>query len=215
MTALDGAYDDAFFETLAGQSANHGMDPRDFLALVAGECDYVWRAKNQYGYQGMTQMGAAALRAAGWDTASMGEFCNALPVVQLPFSWRYFDAHRKRCKLDRWASAGQLWFANLAPAHLGRADGVVYARATHPTQYDANRGLDIDGDGVITVSDLDEKFRRLLNGQVPGRRNTAALYKQACERLESWLPGQTHPVVPLRVVPVIEMERPQKQTPES
>jgi len=211
VTTLDAAYDDEFFRLLADQSEAHGMNPRDFLALVAGECDFVWRARNQYGYAGMTQMGAAALRAAGW-TAAMGPFEAARPAIQLPYSWRYFDAHRKRTPKGRWESAGMLWLANLAPAHLGRTDGVVYARAQHPKQYDANAGLDVDRDGVITVSDLDDKFARLLAGQVPGRRNTAALYAQATERLAQWTvqPPRERSGELLAAVPITELARPQR-----
>lgn len=186
---LDPAYDDDFFRALTDQCPDVGIDPADFVLLVAGECDFVWSAKNKYGFQGMTQMGGPALRAAGWDSSTMGEFCAARPVIQLPYSLRYFRSHLRRVPGGKYANAAQLWLANLAPAHLGRADGVVYSREKHPKQYSANAGLDVDRDGVITVSDLQVKMDQIANGTAPGRKRTGQLYAQALLRLQDVTPA--------------------------
>lgn len=188
---LDPAYDTEFFEALALQCPGVGIDPADFLLLIAGECDFVWSAKNKWGFQGMTQMGGPALRAAGWDASKMGEFCRARPVVQLPYSLSYFRSHLKRLPAGKYENAAQLWLANLAPAHLGRSDGVVYSMAKHPGPYSANRGLDVDRDGVISVDDLKAKMDQLRNGTAPGRASTSAKYATALTRLQAVYDAQS------------------------
>lgn len=195
MSTLDAAYDDAFFDALMDQCPTVGIVPEDFLLLIAGECDFVWGAKNKYGFQGMTQMGGPALRAAGWDASKMGEFCDARPVVQLPYSLSYFRHWRKSTPNNRFENAGMLWLANLAPAHLKRTDGVVYSQSQHPTQYAANAGLDVDRDGIISVNDLTAKMRRLVDGTAPGRARTAKLYAEAVARLEDRRPRPAHVLV--------------------
>ena len=190
--SLDAAYDDAFFDALLTECPKVGIEPVEFLVLIAGECDFVWQAKNKYGFQGMTQMGTPALRAAGWDSSKMGEFCAALPVVQLPYSLKYFRHWQASTPNGRYENPGMLWLANLAPAHLKRTDGVVYSRSQHPQQYAANAGLDVDRDGVITVSDLTAKMRSLVDGTAPGRGRTSQLYAEAVDRLNARKPRAAH-----------------------
>lgn len=206
---LDAAFDDEFFRALTNQCPDVGIDPADFLLLMAGECDFVWTAKNKWGFQGMTQMGAGALRAVGWNSSTMGEFCSARPVVQLPYSLAYFRSHLKRLPTGKYENAAQLWLANLAPAHLGRADGVVYSQAKHPGPYSANAGLDVDRDGVITVADLQVKMDQLANGTAPGRKRTGQLYAEAIQRLQSVEPTiRTNQPVVRPAVGVRVMDRP-------
>lgn len=168
------------------------------LTLMAGECDLLLVPRpNAHGYQGLTQMGQRELAAVGWVTDRMGLFCAAPAEVQIVYSARYFA--QKGVKL--WTSAGHLWLANLAPNHLTRTDGVVYAELTHGAQYRANRWLDLNRDGVITT---DELTRALETISVPRcqARYDLAMAGLAEARLRPYTPN-VHPAV------VIELRRPE------
>lgn len=172
----------AFFEALVEESEAGAFDSWDMITLITGECDLILMVRpNSHGYQGLTQIGARELRALGWDQAKRGEFCRAPPEVQIRISAAYFADHRKRYGIARWTSAGHLWAANLAPAHLPRVDGVVYAELTHAAQYRANKWLDRNSDGVITRAELTDA---LVKVAVPRSR---ARYELAIASLDEVL----------------------------
>jgi len=144
-----------FFESLVRLGDEGAWSPRAMITLIAGECDLILMERpNAHGYQGLTQIGSSELRSLGWDQATRGAFCKAAPEVQIEYTARYFAAKRKLFGFERWRSAGHLWAANLAPAHLARVDGVVYGELESGPQYRANRWLDLDHDGLITCDEL-------------------------------------------------------------
>ena len=82
---------------------------------------------------------------------------------QLPYVLQFFQRHR-------WRVPGDAYVATFWPAALGKGDGEVIARKGEidPTLkadvYAVNRGLDTDGDGVITVGDVRAKLLRAIGG---------------------------------------------------
>jgi hypothetical protein len=151
----------AFYEALIYYGDEGAWDPVDMITLMAGECDLIRLERpNAHGYQGPTQIGARELRNLGWKDA-WGAFCKAPPATQVEYAARYFAEWRARLKIKRWTSAGHLWACNLAPAHLTRADGVVYDQLTHPKQVAANRWLDRNRDGIITRDELTDALLRV------------------------------------------------------
>lgn len=71
---------------------------------------------------------------------------------QMPYVEKYFDSVR----LPQGASGGRIYASIFLP---GRANRDVLTQAGEP-YYDQNRGLDVDRDGRITISDLDAKIAR-------------------------------------------------------
>lgn len=154
----------SFYVALIECGAKGLWSPVEMLRLIACECDYR-SVRNKHGYSGLTQIGDSELRSFGWDAARDGAFHLAPPDVQIRRgTFPYFEQKRRNpiCGVapTGWTDAAEMWHSNLAPAHAGRSDGVVYDRKTHPTQYLANSRLDVipgpDGKRkhVITRADL-------------------------------------------------------------
>jgi hypothetical protein len=177
-------FDDAFYVNLKATAGSHGIDPLAFIQLVACECDLYPHVKNRYGYMGITQIGQSELLELGY--LDPRPFHTLLPSEQLGWSFKYFDGWRYR-KLGgaTWLSAGQMWSANLAPARLGRPDGLVYSKVDNPGQYAPNSWTDVNRDGVIDIHDLQDAIQLVIDGKMPGRHETAARYQLAVTRLNA------------------------------
>lgn len=147
----------AFFAALIECGEKGKWAPEHMLELIACECDFR-SVRNKQGYQGLTQIGNSELRSFGWKPKD-GAFYVAPHDVQIRRgTFPYFEQKRKnpicRVPASGWEDSAHLWHANLAPAHVGREDGLVYDRSTHRSEYNANARLDTDNDGVITREDL-------------------------------------------------------------
>lgn len=88
-------------------------------------------------------------------------------VEQLDYVKKYFEPYKGKCK-----SLSDVYMAILWPAAVGKPeDHVLFDRATRPTTYEQNRGLDSDGDGQITKSEAAAKIQaKLEKGIQPGFR---------------------------------------------
>jgi hypothetical protein len=147
---------DAFFQELKAISARLGSDPGDLLAVMVSESNVDPKAQNPHGKAtGLIQFMPQTLKGLGW-TAGPDEFRTLSAEQQLPYVEKYYRPHRGKL-----TSAGRLYQATFLPATLKNStESTVIAAPGGPNAkaYAANKGLDTNKDGVITVSDLTERL---------------------------------------------------------
>ena len=154
-------------------SNRFGINPNDLLALMRSESSLNPQAVNPTtGATGLIQFMPKTARSLG---TTVEELRNMSAAQQMRFIEKYFES----VNLPRGASAGTLYAYVFLP---GRAQRQILARAGE-NFYEANRGLDMNKDGIITIEDLDmrmaryggtinrESTRMVANNQARLRRN--------------------------------------------
>jgi len=154
-------------------SNRFGINSNDLLALMRSESSLNPQAVNSTtGATGLIQFMPKTARSLG---TTVEELRNMSAAQQMRFVERYFES----VNLPRGASAGTLYAYVFLP---GRAQRQILARAGE-NFYEANRGLDMNKDGMITIEDLDmrmaryggtinrESTRMVANDQARLRRN--------------------------------------------
>ena len=166
------ALSDTFFRELKAICQRLQCDPEDLLAVMLSESDVNPAAQNPRGKAtGLIQFMPKTLRGLGWTTGP-DEFRKLTAEQQLPFVERYYRPHTGRL-----TSSGRLYQATFMPATLKDSDeSTVLAGANGPRYkaYAENKGLDVNKDGLITVSDLTARINK-----VKGR----ASWKDLADRL--------------------------------
>jgi hypothetical protein len=173
-----------FYTRLAQMSNSLGLNPEDVLAIMQLESGLNPQVSSKA--VGLTQFLPGSLRGVGFR-GTTEDFRQLSGEEQLPYIERYF---RTQLSLNGgpFKSAAQMYVANLWPLALSYPDvkannpnAVIISSHPEPNShrtvsipyeikaYYANRGLDLDQDGKITLGDL-EKF---LN-----KVKTYANYKQ-------------------------------------
>jgi hypothetical protein len=173
-----------FYIKLAQMSNSLGLKPEDVLAIMQLESGLNPQVPSKA--VGLTQFLPSSLRGVGFR-GSPDDFRQLSGEEQLPYIERYF---RTQLSLNGgpFKSAAQMYVANLWPLALSYPDvkannpnAIIISSHPEPNPhrtvsidfeikaYYANRGLDLDQDGKITLGDL-EKF---LN-----KVKTYANYKQ-------------------------------------
>ena len=156
--------------TALGEAATRGRVPVDCLAaVISSESGWDPRARNPSGgATGLIQFMPQTARDLGTSTDALAEMSVA---EQLPFVAKFYA--RSKRKLTR---CGDVYMFTFLPAHAHREDAFVLARrgdAEHVVPgtnirqsvlYEQNRGLDANGDGVLTVGDVRAKVEGLLVG---------------------------------------------------
>lgn len=124
--------------------------PADLLAVMNSESGLNANAKNKYtGATGLIQFMPKTARALG---TSVEELSNMSELQQLDFVEKYLvNAKKSYIKSDRTLGAGDLYGLIFMPAKTNH--GVFAQQGTKA--YRQNRGLDYDGDGIITKKDLE------------------------------------------------------------
>ncbi len=150
---------DAFFRELKVICQRLQCDPEDLLAVMVSESDVNPAAQNPRGKAtGLIQFMPNTLRGLGW-TSGPDEFAKLTAEQQLPYVERYYRPY-----IGRLTSSGRLYQATFMPATLKNSDeSTVLAGANGPRYkaYAQNKGLDINKDGVITVSDLTARINKV------------------------------------------------------
>jgi hypothetical protein len=131
-------------------SSKFGINPSDLLALMRSESSLNPQAENKTtGATGLIQFMPATARSLGTTTEELGRMTAA---QQMHYVEKFFDSVR----LPRGASAGQLYAYVFLPGRATRE--VLTSRGER--YYEANRDLDMDSDGRITIADLDARMAR-------------------------------------------------------
>ena len=154
-------------------SNKFGINPNDLLALMRSESSLNPQAVNPTtGATGLIQFMPKTARSLG---TTVEELRNMSAAQQMRFVEKYFES----VNLPRGASAGTLYAYVFLP---GRAQRQILAQAGE-SFYEANRGLDMNRDGMITIEDLNmrmaryggtinrESTRMVANNQARLRRN--------------------------------------------
>jgi hypothetical protein len=146
--------------------ARLGIDPDHLMACMAWETGRTFspsvRNMAGSGATGLIQFMPAT--AAGMGTTT-GALAKMSAIAQLDYVERYFAPYRGRMR-----NLGDVYMAILWPAGIGKADDwVLWDRATRPTTYRQNAGIDINRDGRITRAEALAKVSGLLaEGRQPG-----------------------------------------------
>ncbi len=154
---------DRFFTNLAALGARRGSDPAIFMNVWCVESGLNPRAMNPSGARGLNQMMPATLVSLG----APAEFENLSAEAQLQWIEKLIASGERR-NGGPFESAARYYHANFFPVTMARGNTpntVVAAKdATDPRERDAytfNRGLDADGDGKITLTDLATVLERV------------------------------------------------------
>jgi len=132
-----------------------GCNYKDLLAVMNSESGLNSKAQNQNGGAvGLIQFMPATAKALGTTTDALR---NMTPEQQLDYVEKFYLMNRKNyVKSNRQLSAGDLYTLTFLPAYVNQevltAQGHKY--------YDANKGLDTNGDGQITKSDLAQRVAK-------------------------------------------------------
>lgn len=136
------------------------------MACIAWESAETFSAdvKNMAGSGavGLIQVMPATATALGTSTTALAAMT---PEDQINWVYRYFKPYTGRLN-----TLGDVYMAILWPAGIGKPDDyVLWDRASKPTTYRQNAGLDLDKDGAITkaeaVAKVQEKLAKGLQPQ--------------------------------------------------
>lgn len=132
-----------------------GCNYKDLLAVMNSESGLNSRAVNKNGgATGLIQFMPSTARALGTTTEALR---NMTPEQQLDYVEKFYVMNRKNfVKSNRQLSAADLYTLTFMPAYVNKE---VLTGAGHKF-YSANKGLDTNGDGQITKSDLAQRVAR-------------------------------------------------------
>ena len=153
---------DPEFGTAVNRVAEHfSIDASDLMGLMASESGLNPASDNKAGHVGLIQFSADS-------AAAVGTTQNALKKMSRAEQMPYVQAYLEKWKLPKGASAGQLYTAVFLPAFIGKPDDFVVANkdGTQPAGYpeskrwySANKGLDMNKDGKLTIRELGERIQ--------------------------------------------------------
>lgn len=134
-------------------------EPSWLMTWIAWESGRTFRAdtKNMAGSgaTGLIQFMPSTANGLGTTTT---ELAAMTPEDQLNFVWKYFAPYKGRIR-----SLADGYMAILWPAGVGKPEGyVLWDRASKPTTYRQNAGLDVNRDGTITKAEAAAKVAALL-----------------------------------------------------
>lgn len=165
MTTAPPDLDDAFFAAFVAACERLGIDPLALIRVLYSESSVMASAHNIHGdASGILQAMPQTLLGLGW-TRGHEAFRQLSAAEQVPYLERYYTPYAAHCRTD-----ALCYVATFLPALLTRADelGPAFplcgARGPLAWAYGANRGLDIDRDGVITVADLGRRLELACRG---------------------------------------------------
>ena len=132
-----------FMDKAAGVAKSLDIDPDDLMAVMAFESYFNPAQKNMAGGS------ATGLVQFMPDTAddlhtTTSELAKMSGVEQLDYVFGYFYPYKGRL-----ITLSDIYMRVLAPSNIGKGENdAVYSKVTR--KYEANKGLDANGDGIIT-----------------------------------------------------------------
>lgn len=160
--------DSAFFPALLRWSSSVGVPPNWGLLIFYLESGLNPAARNAFGYEGLNQIHESYLRRFfGIDPVAYLSFTATEQLTRVAGPWLAREIRDNLGRAPR--SVGSLYALNFWPAGVrahgdGPSSVLVRANSSDPHEqraYQANRGLDFNHDGTITISDLDLLFERI------------------------------------------------------
>ena len=151
-----------------------GVEVDYLMAVMAWESARTFRSdiRNMAGSgaTGLIQFMPATARGLGTNT---DELAKMTPEDQLNYVYRYFLPYRGRLK-----TLSDVYMAVLWPRAIGKPEGyVLWNKASRPTTYRQNAGLDIDGDESITKAEAARKVEiELYRGMLPENKWVGVVY---------------------------------------
>ncbi len=142
------------------------LDPDDLMSCMAWESAESFRPDIRNaagsGATGLIQFMPSTAVGLGTTTAKLAAMT---AEDQLSFVYKYFRPYKGRLN-----NLGDIYMAILWPAGVGKPDSyVLWNKATKPTTYRQNAGLDGNKDGTITRGECLVKIReKLAKGQKSG-----------------------------------------------
>lgn len=132
-----------------------GLDPDDLMACMAWESAESFRAdiKNAAGSgaTGLIQFMPSTAKALGTTTTELAKMS---PEDQLNYVYKYFRPYAGRLK-----NLGDIYMAILWPKAVGKPDSyVLWDKASRPTTFRQNAGLDLNKDKKITRAECLSKI---------------------------------------------------------
>lgn len=154
---------DSFFRAIRSLCLRLNCEPRDLLGVMMRESGLrpdAWnRSSNAVG---LVQFLPSTLARLEWD-GTPEQFRALSAEEQLPFVERFLRASSSY-NLN---SAGRIYQAIFMPASLRTAtsddSALIDRRGVNADRYQRNRGLDLDGDGRITVGELQQSIEVVFN----------------------------------------------------
>jgi hypothetical protein len=155
----------AFKRRVVEISAELGIDPNFLMAAMAFESARTFSASIQNASSkatGLIQFMPATAKALG---TSIEALKTMTPVAQLDYVKLYFAPYRGKLK-----DLNDVYMAILWPRAIGRpASYILFAQGS--TQYQQNKGLDVNNDGVVTKVEAASRVQQhLLEGMRPELR---------------------------------------------
>lgn len=141
------------------------LNPDDLMACMAWESAETFRSDIRNaagsGAVGLIQFMPSTAVGLGTSTAKLAAMT---PEDQLNYVYKYFRPYAGRLN-----NLGDIYMAILWPAGVGKSDDyVLWNKATKPTTFRQNAGLDLDKDGTITRKECLAKIEEKL---VKGRQS--------------------------------------------
>lgn len=142
------------------------LNPDDLMACMAWESAESFRSDIRNaagsGATGLIQFMPSTAVGLGTSTAKLAAMT---PEDQLNYVYKYFRPYAGRLN-----NLGDIYMAILWPAGVGKSDDyVLWNKATKPTTFRQNAGLDLNKDGNITRGECLKKINeKLTKGKKPG-----------------------------------------------
>jgi len=145
--------DQAFVKEVERVSSKYGFSPGALIGLMQSESGINPQARNPNGgATGLIQFMPATARSLGTTTDTLYKMTRA---QQMAYVDKFFAPYASGLK---GASAGKLYAYVFLPGRAGRQSGIL---TENPEKYYThNSGLDMNRDGRISISDLDQRVAK-------------------------------------------------------
>ena len=161
------------WQTLVAIGGRVGINPADLTLVLTSESGlHPWaqnpRVSDAPVATGISQFTSASNSATGLTEAQRIALVKQPVSVQLPLVERFYNSLAWTKQRKGYPNAGVVYAANYVPGRLlmrgSSLDTVLVSEADGP-MYSQNKGLDVNGDGTITIRDLVEHLRIVAKSQ--------------------------------------------------
>jgi hypothetical protein len=180
-----------FREKVRNIAANIGASPSHLMACMAfetGRSFAPWCRNPGSSATGLIQFMESTAQGLGTSTAALAGMS---ALQQLDYVWEYFKPYRGRL-----GALGDVYMAILYPVAVGQPDNYPVFKSGSDA-YAANKGLDVNHDGVVTKAECAAFVEKMLaEGLEPGNRSFEPITTQPPAPIEDHSPATLPPVQP-------------------